>query len=415
MLERMAGGVVAPRSAVVRQIVHPGTGELLDNGLVLWFQGPSSFTGEDVLEFHIHGGMAVTDGVLEALVEIDGVRPAEPGEFTRRAFEAGRLDLSGVEGLADLINAQTGAQRRLALRDATGGLSAACETWRHVIMRSLAMVEANIDFSDERDVPEDLLSVELPKLEAVAGEMERWLQESGGGEILRSGFRVVIAGIPNVGKSSLLNVIAGRKAAIVTEVAGTTRDVIEVFLDLGGYPVVVSDTAGLRSSDDVVEKIGIDQALSTVRGAELVVWVCDERGEWPKFVGEEFDSDTLWVRNKADLAGSAVRVNDAELLEVSAQTGAGIAGLIAKIESCAKRRMSGAESGGLARARHVACVRESVSALSEAFRFAQGGEIEHELIGECLRRALQELGRLTGRVDVEDLLDVVFGEFCIGK
>ncbi len=414
-LKAMCGDIPHARTAVLRKIVHPGSGELLDQGLVLWFPHPESFTGEDVAEFHIHGGPAVVTSVVEALSVVDGLRLAEAGEFTRRAFEAGKLDLSSVEGLADLINAQTNAQRRLALRDASGGLSARCDVWRDVLVRSLAMVEADIDFADERDVPNDLVGLEVPKLVAVVDEMDGWLVSGAGGEILRSGFHVVIAGLPNVGKSSLLNAIAGRNAAIVTDVPGTTRDVIEVFLDLGGFPVVVSDTAGLRDTESVVERIGVDQARSSVGEAELVVWVCDERGVWPKEARSYLDSDALWVRNKSDLAPASVSNQALPVIDVSAVRGWGVRKLISQIESRAKQRMGGAESIGLARSRQVVCLRECQNCLKRGLEVFDGDGGQDELVGESLRQALHALGRLSGRVDVEDLLDVVFGEFCIGK
>ena len=300
-LESLCGALPVPRKAVLRKLRSPVDGDLLDQALVLWFPGPGSFTGEDVVELHVHGGLAVVDAVVGALSGLDGLRLAQSGEFTRRAFEAGKLDLSSVEGLADLINARTDAQRRLALRDASGGLAAACESWRNELLRSLAMIEANIDFVDEQDVPDDLLPAELPGLIRIRKEMRDWTKEGNRGEILRSGFRVVIAGLPNVGKSSLLNAFSGRDAAIVTDVAGTTRDVIEVFMDLNGFPVVLADTAGLRQSEDVVERIGVEAAVGRLQQAELIVWVSDERGQWPEESKMRFDSETLWVRNKADL------------------------------------------------------------------------------------------------------------------
>lgn len=417
VLTRMTGGPLEPRMASLRRLVHPDTGDFLDLGLALYFPGPASFTGEDVVELQVHGGNAVRNAVLEALTAIDGCRPADSGEFTRRAFEAGKLDLSGVEGLADLINAETDVQRRLALRDASGGLASACDGWRQSLMRCLAMVEANIDFVDEQDVPEDLMSAELPALEAVLADIGYWLEDNRRGEILRAGYRVVIAGLPNVGKSSLLNRIAGRDAAIVTEIAGTTRDVIEVFLDLGGYPVVFADTAGLRSSADRVERIGIDQARGALSRAELVLWVADERGSWPEEVEGDFDSDALWVRNKADLPGARVDAGCASgaVLHVSAATGTGMTELLQEVESRAERRLQGSESFGVARARQVSCLQACSRALAEAVDLARAQGDRQELVGEALRRSLLALGRLSGRVDVEEVLDVVFGEFCIGK
>lgn len=430
ILEVMTPSVLPDaRMAVLRSIKHPGDGRMLDRGLVIWFPGPASFTGEDCAELHIHGGRAVVQAVLEAIGGIDGCRMAEPGEFARRAFEAGKIDLVEAEGLADLIDAETEAQRSQALAQAGGGLSELYEGWREDLIGACALVEAEIDFSDEADVADKVAA----QADVVVGELKAaissHLDDRHRGEILREGFRVVLAGPPNVGKSSLLNALAKRDAAIVSEEAGTTRDVIEVKLDLEGLAIIVSDTAGLRDAEGPVEQEGIRRSLANAREADLVVWMeaPDVASVGPDEMGVD-PGNILRVVNKADMkpsggeinrAGEAKAVleeNDAgslELLEISAATGQGLAALTSRIVAIAKERVGAGEGPAITRVRHRVLLGECLGHL-RAFGSA-GGVREVELRAEDLRRAAVALGRITGRVDVEDVLDQVFGRFCIGK
>ena len=275
VIERMAAPRPKPRFAAFRTIAHPGSGEVLDQALVLWFPAPKSETGEDMAELQVHGGRAVIAGVLGAIGSIAGCRPAEPGEFARRAFENGKLDLTGIEGLADLIDAETAAQRRQALRQADGALARLYGGWRAELIEAMALLEAAIDFSDEGDVAHDAETMARAKVAALADAIARHLDDGHRGELVRDGFQVVLAGAPNSGKSSLLNALARRDVAIVSDEAGTTRDIIEVKLDLEGLPVVVSDTAGIREAAGKVEQEGIRRALQRAKQADLVVWLVD--------------------------------------------------------------------------------------------------------------------------------------------
>lgn len=415
VLEKLAGGHCVPRKACLRTLSDPDSGQPIDRCLVLWFEAPASFTGEDVVELHVHGGRAVVDASLSALGRLDGLRLAEPGEFARRAFDNGKLDLSEVEGLADLINAQTEIQRRLALREADGRMRALYEDWRSRLLHCLAYVEADVDFVDESDVPEDLGKTLSGPLEELLEDVQRHVADPHGGEVLRQGFRVVLAGLPNVGKSSLLNALARRDAAIVTETAGTTRDIVEVFLDLAGYPVVLCDTAGLRGAEDEVERIGVERAEKAVKQADLVVWVCDERGEWPEEAAHDTDSDAIWIRNKDDLGGSIE--SDSERYPVSAivsaSSGAGLTELLVQIQDAVVSRFELTENLGVARQRHAECVRACALHITAALELS--GQQDAELLAEELRLAARALARIGGRIDVEDVLDRIFGEFCIGK
>jgi tRNA modification GTPase len=410
VLRLMAGGVAEPRVARLRPIRKPENGETLDRGLVLWFPAPASFTGEDMAELHIHGGRAVVEGVLAALAAMPGLRMAEPGEFARRAFENGKLDLTAAEGLADLIDAETEAQRRQALRQAGGALRALYEGWRADVIRASASVEAALDFSDEADVPEAIAAHARPVVEELAAAISDHLADARGGEILRDGYHVVIAGPPNAGKSSLLNALARRDAAIVSAEAGTTRDVVEVRLNLGGYPVVLMDTAGIREAGGEIEREGIRRSLDRMREADLVLWVedlaapLDERGEPPAG-----DTPLLRVGNKADLV--PVSPTDGMIL-ISARTGVGLDRLLTALLERVGNRVSGVEWAAITRARHREGLETAKAALAD---FLLGNPAELELRAEDLRNAATALGRLTGRVDVEDILDRIFADFCIGK
>ena len=412
VLDLMAPPRPSPRYAAARHIAHPVTGERLDQSLVLWLPGPKSFTGEDVVELHLHGGRAVIKAVLGALAAMPGCRLAEAGEFARRAYDNGKIDLAEAEGLADLIDAETEAQRRQALRQAEGGLSALTEDWRSRLIAASALVEAAIDFSDEADVSAGAYA----EARRLAAELEtaiaRHLDDGHRGEILRESFDVVLAGAPNVGKSSLLNVLARREAAIVSAEAGTTRDVIEVRLDLEGLPVVVSDTAGLRAATGEVEREGIRRTLARAHRADLVLWLSDVRAPQP-IPGElQATADrALLVRNKVDLLdGKAPPLGDALL--ISARTGEGIDALARRLAAIARERIGEREEPLVTQARHRQQLELCHSAL-RAFRERDAEAIE--LRAEDLRQAATALGRITGRVDVEDVLDQVFGRFCIGK
>lgn len=414
-LTALAGEPIpTPRRAALRHLRDPETEEVMDQALVLWFPGPGSFTGEDVVELHTHGGRAVIGGVVAALGRLPGVRLAEPGEFTRRAFDSGRLDLTEVEGLADLIAAETATQRRQALRQMEGVLGRKVEDWRERLVRLLAHAEADIDFPED-DLPGGLSDAVAVGVTTLADEITAALNDGGRGQRLRDGARVVIIGAPNVGKSSLLNAIARRDVAIVSDIAGTTRDVVEVHLDLGGLPVTIADTAGLREGGDVIEREGMARARARIAEADVVVAVTDG-GVWPAIDPETralFTTDTVLAVNKADLLldGPALAMDGVgEVLTVSARTGAGMDRLLDVIQARCAGRLEGAESGAITRARHRDAL-ESCRAHLAAARIAP----LPELGAEELRLAVRALGRITGRVDVEDLLDVIFGDFCIGK
>lgn len=398
----------AARRASLRRLSDPEGGEEIDRALVLWLPGPGTVTGEDMAEFHVHGGRAVVAAMIDALGRLPSLRLAEPGEFTRRAFANGRMDLTQVEGLADLIDAETAAQRRLALAQAEGALEARCTAWRDRLVRALALIEAEIDFSDE-ELPEGLGDEAAATIGAVRVEMDAAAAGAHRGELLRDGVQVAILGRPNVGKSSLLNRLARREAAIVSDVSGTTRDVIEVRLDLGGVPVVVADTAGLRETEDPVEREGIARASARAAAADIAVWVADlsAGGLEPAWPDGLMASHRVVVGNKADLAGAVPE----GIVGVSAVTGEGLAGLEAWLsDSAAELAGAGGEPALVSRARQAACLRDASAALARA-----GSQGEAALAAEDVRLALRALGRLVGKTDVEDVLDVIFRDFCIGK
>lgn len=496
----------ARRAALAR--IRARNGEIVDQALALWFPGPQSETGEDVAELQLHGGRAVIAAVMAALSEIEGLRPAEAGEFTRRAFENGKLDLTAVEGLADLVMAETEGQRRQAFRQMTGALRDRSEKWRAQLIQALALVEARIDFSDEADVPQDLVMPALQIARALEGDIASVLAEGDRGERLREGLVVAIAGPPNAGKSTLLNRIARREAAIVSPHAGTTRDVIEVHLDLQGLPVTVLDTAGIRETDDPVEWEGVRRARERAAGADLILWVVDAEDDGSQAADRRGDSSArsagpsrgrvddsligvpglsgkegvrssraaggsamnhttstdphpsvggrryapVWrVRNKIDLLQGlnpkneqsiqgneknerSVRLNrpltrkDKKGLpkkneieftfnelqfEISAATGEGVERLLGALARHAENFLAGAESVLITRQRHRHALQEAVTALRRALAPELAGR--EDLLAEDLRLAARALARLTGRVDVDDVLDVIFRDFCIGK
>jgi tRNA modification GTPase len=412
-LERLIGRVPAARRASLARVRDPATGDLIDEGLALWFPGPNSETGEDIVELQVHGGRAVIAALLAALGRFDGLRHAEAGEFTRRAFENGRMDLTAVEGLADLVAAETEAQRRQALLQLKGLLGERAETWRQRLIEALALVEAGIDFPDEDDVPAGLTARALELIRPLADEISKAM--AGQGERLREGLRVAIAGPPNAGKSTLFNRLARREAAIVSPFPGTTRDVLEIHLDLGGYPVTVLDTAGIRETTDPVEREGVRRAGEQAAGADLVLWVI----EATEVVDEAPARAGFLVANKMDLLDPA----EAGKIEskfkksnkvhfISSTTGMGVEDLVISIARFAERFFT-QEAALVTRERQRSHLREAVLALQGAGEAAQEGR--EEIMAEQLRLATRALGRLLGRVDVEDVLEVIFRDFCIGK
>lgn len=405
-----------PRMAARAQFVEPKTKEQLDDGLLLWFPGPRSFTGEDVVELHLHGGRAVVAGVLEALSTLPGLRPAEAGEFSQRAFRNDKMDLTAAEGLADLIDAETSAQRRQALRQMGGALAQLCETWRAELVRAMAHWEAAIDFPDE-EIPEDLDQAARARVATLAQDMRDHLEDGRRGERLRDGLHVAIIGPPNAGKSSLLNALAGREAAIVSATPGATRDVIEVHLDLGGYPVIIADTAGLREAVDDVEAEGVRRAQARAQEADLTIALFD--GEvWPLLDESTIQAapeDALYVLNKQDrtvvpTGGAGLVICGRAAMALSVKSGQGMDAFLARLEAETEKRLDGKADAVFTRARHRAALGASAEALMRALEAPLP-----ELAAEDLRLAARALGRITGRVDVEELLDIVFSDFCIGK
>jgi tRNA modification GTPase len=419
------------RVATLATLWHVTTGDELDEALVLWFPGPASFTGEDVVELHVHGGPAVVEAVVDACLQAAKVRPAEPGEFTRRAFENGKLDLAEAEGLADLVDAETEGQRRQALRQARGALSAAYEGWRGHLIEAAALIEAEIDFPDE-DLPGALAARAGPILEALAAEMGRHLDDGHRGERVREGYRIAIVGAPNAGKSSLLNALARREAAIVSDIPGTTRDVVEVRLTLAGFPVWIADTAGLREAADAIEAEGVRRALARAEEADLRIGVAEAGAEVPAEVAAALRAGDVLVRSKVDLGAtdplpsSPLQVRSADLLlplqgggwegvatvAISVVAGRGVADLETLLAARVEAALGSEEAPALTRARHRRLVQEARAALIRAL---PGLATAPELAAEDVRAAAHALGRLTGRIDVDDLLDEIFASFCIGK
>jgi tRNA modification GTPase len=382
----------------------------IDDAVVLWFPAPASATGEDTAEFHIHGGRAVLAALFGALASIEGLRPAEPGEFTRRAFENGKLDLTEAEGLDDLIHADTDRQRKQALRQLKGLLGDRARNWRQQIIEALALVEVGIDFSDEGDVSAELMAPALEKAEALRREIAQVLSAQGRSERLRDGLVVAIAGQPNVGKSTLMNQLARRDVAIVSPHAGTTRDVIEVQLDLDGYPVTVIDTAGIRETLDPVEEEGVRRARVRASEADLVLWLVDSTdAARPEGWLTASDAPVWIISTKTDV--SAAGSDDARLT-ISAERGDGMSELMSALVEFASNYFGQGEAGFITRDRQRDLLRRTADLLQHAATSAQRGD---ELVAEDFRAAAHQLGRLLGRVDVEDVLDSIFRDFCIGK
>jgi len=459
-LKAVSGKLPAPRTAALVRLRDPQTDETIDQALALWFPAPQSETGEDVAELQLHGGRAVIAAMLTALSKLKGLRPAEAGEFSRRAFENGKLDLTAVEGLADLVMAETQGQRRQALRQLQGALANQAEDWRRQLIQALALVEACIDFADEADVPENLIAPALAITRSLADQIARALADESRGERLREGLVVAIAGPPNAGKSTLLNRIARREAAIVSPYAGTTRDVIEVHLDLKGWPVTLLDTAGIRETGDPVEMEGVRRARERAATADLVLWVVDAsapaEGDNALFgphwsAGQGALRPKAWIlHNKIDLVRPLITNEPATVttpihesrfapnetlrsmvnrqltqrnearsdryeleFDVSGQTGEGLNALLAALAGYSEQFLAGAESMLISRERH----RRALQDVLDALHRATVGDLaaREDLLAEELRTAAHALARLTGRVDVEDILDVIFRDFCIGK
>jgi tRNA modification GTPase len=404
---------IKPRTASLRKLYNPQTADEIDEALVLWFPGPASFTGEDVAELHVHGSRAVITEILEILSQMPDLRLAEPGEFSRRAYDNGKMDLTEAEGLADLIDAETKAQARQALRQKQGILKNLYDSWRKQLISMLANIEAYIDFPDE-DIPDDVIEKVENSISGMQSSIINHLNDNRRGEKLRHGLQAVIIGAPNAGKSSLLNYLAKRDAAIVSNIAGTTRDVIEVHMDLNGYPIVFADTAGLRETSEAIESEGIKRAIDRAANADIKIALFDASTfpDVDNHTLELIDSDTIIVINKADLMTGKIPEKLAKLspITISVSTQEGINKLVEKLEKLAEQHLSISSDPVITRERHRQLLQETLSHLNN---FDLNEELE--LASENLRRAAVSLGKITGHIDVEEILDDIFSNFCIGK
>ncbi len=392
--------------------MDPESGDVIDEAIGILFPTPASFTGEDVVELHVHGGLATLSALASALSNSVGLRIAEPGEFLKRAFYSGKIDLTGAEAVADLVNADTAEQRKQALDQMGGGLADKLEMWRADIIELQAKVEAGIDFPDE-EVPTEVRDLAISGIKRLVTDIGEFLDDSRRGEILRDGFKVGILGAPNVGKSTLLNALVDREVAIVSEHAGTTRDVVEARVDIGGWPVIFSDTAGLRKTSDPVESEGVRRALEVSKGSELRLAVFDASAPIDKVtLNQLINKNTIIVANKIDKTDKTVEwPSDTRVVEISAKTGQGLKELASVLNAYITKRFEiGTRKNVLTRTRHREALTETLAALVRASEVAAV-----ELFAEDLRLAARSLGRITGRVDVEDILDRIFLEFCIGK
>lgn len=413
----LCGRDFEPRRAHLAPVRDPNTNEKLDVALVFPFVAPASFTGEDCLEFHLHGSRAVINGVLTALGRLNGFRLAQPGEFTRRAFENGKISLESAEGLADLISADTHLQRQQALAQMRGGLSEAASRWRQNLLGLRAAIEAHLDFPEEGDVPGGILSELSDELAAFEKELKNILARSRMAEVVRDGFVIIIAGPPNSGKSSLLNHLVQREVAITSEIAGTTRDLIEVNLDLDGVPVVLVDTAGIRDTNETIEKKGIARALERAQNAQLIIWLdaVDLTPSEPPPDLVSLGVPILRFRSKADLAGTCDKVGApaVDATAISSVTGAGVVELIAAITHQARQELGEQEHALIVRQRHFAVLKEVISGVSSAQEHLSRSA--PELAAEEIRRSAACVAQLTSKTDVEDVLEIVFSRFCMGK
>jgi tRNA modification GTPase len=408
-LKTMAPGAEFPdRRAVLRTLRHPQSREPLDRALITRFQAPRSFTGEEVAEITVTGGRAVAAACVKALALIPGLRLAEPGEFAWRAFMNGKIDLSEVDGLADLVEAETEAQRRQARHIAGGALSRECEAIRTSLLEAMAAVETQIDFTDVEDASDFTLESVRGAARAAIERIDRALATADAAARLRDGLTVVIAGPPNVGKSTLMNALAGRDVAIISPIPGTTRDMIEVFLDLHGYPVILVDTAGIRDTQDPIEQEGVARARRRAESADLTLWLDDGGAS----LAPSLESPTLLVRTKTDLQEAHASPAGAEGLAISAKTGAGVDRLLDAIADLAEERMSSREPALLTLERHRRGFQEARQALASAL---EPDAVEPELIAEDLRRAAFAMDQIVGRIGVEEVLGEIFARLCVGK
>jgi tRNA modification GTPase len=410
LLTSLAGSLPPPRRLALRTITDPATGDVLDRAMIAWLPGPASFTGEDCAELHLHGSPAILSAVMQCISAIPGVRPAEAGEFTRRAFLYGKMDLVEVEGLGDLLQARTASQRRQAMRQMSGQASNIFESWREQLLLIRADIEAAVDFADEPGVAEAAAPGIDRRMHALLGDIQAEIARSRSSEVLRDGIRVVLAGHPNTGKSSLLNALARREAAIVSELPGTTRDAIEVSLDLDGMEVIVTDTAGLRAAAaDVVEQEGIRRSRQHIAGADVAVWVWSPDIEGSERPDVSVEPDLI-IANKSDLRSGLPRNESG--LQVSTWTQQGLQELVAALTQLIKNRYGNAESALFVSARQKLAAERSIRSLNDGLAL---GPSQLELKAEHMRLAAEEIARLTGRIDVEEWLGAIFSRFCIGK
>lgn len=409
-LETLGISDIEPRIATLRSI-RKQNNQLIDRGLVLFFPNPNSFTGEDCAELQVHGGRAVIDTLFDELGLLEGLRLAEAGEFTKRAFDNGKMDLTEAEGLADLLSSETEMQRRLAVEQAEGGLRRLYERWNTQILRSRALIEAELDFSDEEDIPGSVSDQIWSEIAELIEEIRSHLVKSKIGEVSRSGFSIVIAGAPNAGKSSLMNALAGRDVAIVSDEQGTTRDVLEVRLDLDGFLVILKDTAGLRETDSKVEQVGIDKALAELENADLILHLIEPGiEEVSEFTDLSSFKNRIVIGTKSDKNNAAWRVNTD--ISITTSNSDDLDKLIELVKDNLKLSDIRDDFVVPTRRRHIELLRSAIDELNLAL---ENTDLPIELRSEHLRLSQDYLGRITGRVDVEDLLGVIFSEFCVGK
>ena len=404
-----------PRIATLKKINNINTNELIDEGIIIWFPGPNSYTGEDMVEFHVHGSLAVVQAIQNSISEIEGCRIADPGEFTKIAFQNNKINLLKAESIADLISSETEIQRRQAVKIMTGKSAERFNSWRDGLVKVLANVEAKIDFPDE-DLPEDILKNIKTKVNEIKNEIKKTLNDQKVGERIREGFKIAIVGPPNAGKSSLLNYLSNKEAAIVSEIAGTTRDVIEVHLNINGLPVIISDTAGIRSSKDEIERKGIKLALQKAEDADLNIVIIEPKsGFFTGFLKDLLTSKSILVINKSDLNENLFidEFKKYKPIYISIKKEKNLNLLITEIKNKLKHQFHNSEDILITRERHRQNLEKCVEHLQS---FEEKNNLEEfDKASEDLRLAIRHLGRITGKVDVEEILDSIFNDFCIGK